>query len=350
MSRVASGRACRMVLRVVGDERDASTRFRVLAHRPALEAAGYRTTVRFSPRRGRLARLADLVRDLGSGNHADLFFIHRRTYPRWLAGRLRGAAPHRVFDLDDAVDLPPPSVEASPRERRRYRSNFEATVDACDLVLCGNEELASRLPHDRFELLPTPVDTSRFAPDRIGPPGAKTVGWVGHSDNLRYLTSIAEPLREVARRHPGLRVVVVADRPPRLEGIEVEFRRWSLEAEVACFDGISVGLMPLDDSPWARSKCAFKALQYLALGIPAVVSPVGMNHEVVRDGESGFHASGAREWVEGLDRLLSQPERARSMGASGRRSVQARYSLEVISRRLLEILESRGLGPRASPG
>jgi glycosyltransferase involved in cell wall biosynthesis len=327
-----------MVLRVVGDERGASTRYRVLAHRPALEAAGWRTSVRFSLGRGRVARAFEMVRDLVTAPRADLLFVHRRTYPVRLAGALRRTARRLVFDMDDALDLPPPSARPTSREQRRYRARFEATVNAFDLVLCGNDELASRLPHGRFELLPTPIDTARFSPSRVAKPRGKTLGWVGHSDNLEYLESLGEPLRELTRRHPGLRVVVVADRPPRLPGLDLEFRPWSLATEVSCFDGIGVGLMPLDDSAWARSKCAFKALQYLSLGIPAVVSPVGMNREVVREGESGLLASSDREWVAVLDRLLANPDRARRMGAAGRRLVEQRYSLDVVSRRLVELL------------
>jgi glycosyltransferase involved in cell wall biosynthesis len=113
-----------------------------------------------------------------------------------------------------------------------------------------------------------------------------------------------------------------------------------LAQEVSCFDGIAVGLMPLDDDPWARGKCAFKAIQYMALGIPAVASPVGANREVIRDGETGFLPADEREWVETLDRLLADPALARRIGAAGRREIEARYSLDVISTRLVAILRS----------
>ena len=147
-----------------------------------------------------------------------------------------------------------------------------------------------------------------------------------------------EPLVELSHRHPALRLIVVADRPPNLPGVDVEFRRWTLDSELACFDGMGIGLMPLDDSPWARGKCAFKAIQYMALGLPTVASPVGMNAEVIRHGDSGFLASDEREWVDRLDRLLSDPALAARVGAAGRRRVEAHYSLAVVSRRLVEIL------------
>ena len=337
----AEGR--RLLLLTVDDELGASTRYRVLAHLQALQAAGYRTEVRFPSRRalrGRLRRFwraVDRVRDVFESRRADLLFVHRKTYPAPLAHRLARTAPRRVFDMDDALDLPPASRSLDPAERRRYRRRFEETANAFDLVLCGNTELAGRLPHDRFELLPTPIDTEIFAPSCVERnPGV--LGWVGHSDNLGYLESLHEPLLELTRRHPTLRLIVVADRPPSLPGVDVEFRQWSLDTELSCFNGMGIGLMPLDDSPWARGKCAFKAIQYMALGLPTVASPVGMNAEVIRHGDSGFLASGEREWVDGLDRLLSNPDLAGRVGAAGRRRVEERYSLTVVSRRLVEIL------------
>jgi len=335
----------RITLLPVDDERGASTRYRVLAYLPFLARAGYETDVRFPQGNRavsgarRLWRAQDLVQDLLQPVREDLLLVHRKTYPAMFARLLRRKARPLVFDMDDALDLPPPSRAAGEAERRRYRANFDATVRQADLVLCGNRELASRLPHDRYALLPTPLDTDRFAPHAVAPRRGKVLGWVGHADNLAYLERLADPLRELARRHPGLRIIVVADRPPALEGLDVEFRRWSLESEVDCFSGISIGLMPLEDTAWARGKCAFKAIQYMALGCPAVVSPVGMNREVVRHGENGFLADADEEWIEALDRLLSDPELTARMGDRARRDVVRDYSLKVVARQLLERID-----------
>jgi glycosyltransferase involved in cell wall biosynthesis len=225
---------------------------------------------------------------------------------------------------------------------QRYRRNFESTVSGADLVLCGNLELARRLPHDRYEIVPTPIDTERFRPGAVEDgSGALALGWVGHSDNLPYLESLAGAFRELTRRHPGLRLIVVADRAPRIDGVEVEFRRWSLESELTCFAGITVGLMPLADTPWTRGKCAFKAIQYMALGIPAVASPVGMNREVIRNGECGFLPEGEEQWVDVLDRLLGNRALAATIGEAGRVRVEEEYSLRAVSGRVVEAM--RGL-------
>lgn len=327
----------------VDTDAGASTRYRVLAHVPALEAAGFGVEVSYpvgDGRRGRPWRAMDLLRDRWRSAGDDILFVHRKTYPAPFDRGLARRAGPMVFDFDDAIDLPPPGRPAEDDVVARYRDNFERTAAAADLVLAGNAELARRVPHDRVRIVPTAVDTTRFRPGAVAAPVPGTLGWVGHSDNLPYLERLADPLRNLASNHPGLRVVVVADRPPDLPGVPVEFRRWTLGTELSSFDEIAIGLMPLDDTPWARSKCAFKALQYMSLGIPAVCSPVGMNAEVVRDGECGFLAGDAASWSRVLDRLLMDPDLAMRVGAAGRDRVEATYSLAQVSSDVVKAMDA----------
>jgi hypothetical protein len=329
----------RLLVLTVGDQRVASVRYRVLAHVPALQAAGFSVRVR-NPLTagGDLGRLADLVRDNVRPVGEDVLFVHRKTYPppfsRFLARKGRAF----VFDMDDALDLPPPGRELDESSIARYLRNFEATIRDADLVLCGNAELAAKVPHGRTTIVPTPIDTVRFAPGRVKPATGPTLGWVGHSDNLPYLASLAGPLRDLARKHPAMKLVVVADRPIKIPGVTVEFREWRLEDEVACFDGFTIGLMPLEDTPWARAKCAFKAIQYMALGIPTVASPVGMNRDLIRDGVNGFLAADAPTWLTALDALLTDPSLARRIGSEGRRTVEHDYALSVVSPRVATLI------------
>jgi glycosyltransferase involved in cell wall biosynthesis len=285
-----------------------------------------------------LGRLNELLRDTSKRPGADLIMTHRRTYPPNFARRLSRLATPMVFDFDDALYLPPPSFHGGASKRTRYQRNFDATCAAANLVLCGNAELARNVPHGRTEILPTAIDCRRYEPAAISPATGPVIGWVGHSDNLPYLETLAGPFRELASRHPRLRILVVADRPPQIEGVRVDFRPWSLATEVSCFDDMAVGVMPLDDTPWTRAKCSFKLLQYMALGIPAVASPVGMNGEVVADGQNGVLATTSKEWFEALDRLLGDEDLRRRIGGAGRQTVVERYSLEVISPRLIEQL------------
>jgi glycosyltransferase involved in cell wall biosynthesis len=240
--------------------------------------------------------------------------------------------------MDDALDLPPPGRETDGSSAARYLKNFEATIRDADLVLCGNAELAAKVAHGRTSIVPTPIDTDRFAPDAVTSATGPTLGWVGHSDNLPYLASLAGPLRDLARKHSALKLVVVADRPITIPGVAVEFREWRLEDEVSCFNGFAVGLMPLEDTPWARAKCAFKAIQYMALGMPTVASPVGMNRELIKDGVNGFLPTNAASWFTALDALLTDASLARRVGAEGRRTVERDYALSLVSPRVAALI------------
>ncbi len=341
-SRTARGR---LHVFAVGDETVASTRYRILAHLESLREAGFETEVSRQARRpaSRLLRLPlrvfDELRDLAATPGADLLLIQRRCYPPVAAKTLRARGLPIVFDVDDAVYLPSPTEQQTHKMMRRYRRNFDATAAIADLVLCGNRELATNVGHQRTMILPTAIDCERFHPNAIGRTEDSTVGWVGHSGSMPYLEALAEPLRWLAEKHPGFRLVVVADRPPRLDGVPVEFREWRLENEVSCFEGMRVGIMPLPDTLWNRAKCAFKLIQYMALGIPSVGSPVGMNKEVIRHGENGFLAKSATDWLICIDELLSQGEVARRIAAAGRRTVEEEYSLPIVSRRMITALD-----------
>ena len=330
---------------MVGDEAVASTRYRIMAHLPALRAAGYDPKITFQKTRpaSRLLRsplrLLDEIRDLRQAAASDLLLIHRRCYPGMLAPLLRRKNRPMVFDIDDAIYLPSPVETNSRIARYRYRRNFDTTAAAANLVLCGNRVLAERIgKRKRKVIVPTAVDCGRFHPDAFEAVEHPTAGWVGHSSNLAYLEALAGPLKEIAWRHPGFKLIVVADRRPRLEGVPIEYRPWTLENEVECFKGIGVGLMPLDDTPWTRAKCAFKLLQYMALGIPSVVSPVGMNREIVEHGRNALLAIADEDWVNGLDELISQPAKRREIGCAGRETVEKSYDLPVVSDRLLKAL------------
>ncbi len=334
----------RLLMLPVAGPTGASSRVRVFQPAERLRDAGFEPRILPALDEGkngtlrRVARVIDWTRDLRAASSAELVFVHRKTYAEPWCGALAKRARRLVFDYDDAIDLPPPSVAADTRLQKRYRERFSAMMRRADLLICGNRELARRVGDRPHEIVPTGVDTDRFRPGAVAKPDSPSVGWVGHSDNLPYLEALSEPLRELARKHEGFKIVVVADRPPELPGLKVEFRRWSLNRALEDFGGFQVGLMPLEDTPWTRAKCAYKALQYMALGIPPVLAPVGANAEAVDRDVQGIWASSDQEWFEGIDSLLSDPAMRERMGRSARERVEQSYSLDGVSKKLAEIL------------
>jgi glycosyltransferase involved in cell wall biosynthesis len=121
---------------------------------------------------------------------------------------------------------------------------------------------------------------------------------------------------------------VIADRCWSHNSLPVQFIRWNRETELEDLSSIDIGIMPLPDDAWARGKCGFKGLQYMALGIPAVMSPVGVNCDIIRNGENGFLAGSPDEWFEKLCLLIDDPTLRTRLGAAGRKTVEDHYSFD----------------------
>jgi glycosyltransferase involved in cell wall biosynthesis len=98
--------------------------------------------------------------------------------------------------------------------------------------------------------------------------------------------------------------------------------------------------MPLSDDPWTSGKCAMKAIQYMGVGLPAIVSPVGANRDVVEDGVCGLHATGPDDWAAKLERILEDAEWRTQLGREARTRVERLFSAEAHAPRLARILWS----------
>jgi glycosyltransferase involved in cell wall biosynthesis len=341
-------RSLEVLFLTVGDEASPGTRLRALAYRPYLERRGHRVRALVPMgadpnrlRRRRLLRPLELARDLAAASTADVVVVYRKTFPGTTARLLRRVAAAVVFEYDDAVDLPSPDEPQDETNRQRYRRNFSSTVAAADLVVAGNRVLAERAAHHRVEILPTGVDLSIFAPRTKPEPGDRCVfGWIGTAGNLPQWRRLIPVFHRVVAEHPGVCLKVVTNGELPSCDLPLEVERFTIEREAACLDDFDVGLMPLEDTAWNRGKCSYKALQCMAMGLPVVVSPVGMNREVVEHGVSGFLASTDDEWVDHLLRLAGDPELRSRVGRSARSVVEECYSLDRVGSRMSELIEA----------
>jgi glycosyltransferase involved in cell wall biosynthesis len=247
-----------------------------------------------------------------------------------------------VFDLDDAIYVRKPRRLGLPAEDTRWRrAKFRATCRAMDVVVVGNEVLArvARPAAREVAVLPTALDPGRYRPTRATADLPPTVVWIGSPENLIYLELVRPALARLTARLSGLRLRVVCSAFPDWAGIEIERVKWSPESEVEALTTAHVGIMPLSDDEWARGKCAFKLLQYMAASLPSVASPVGANAEAVLDGVTGFHAPDDARWESGLERLLGSAELRARFGAAGRAHLDRHYALGPYTVRYLALLE-----------
>jgi glycosyltransferase involved in cell wall biosynthesis len=272
-----------------------------------------------------IGTLAQRLQQLAGGLGADIALLQREmvsTLPT-LEGWTRGP---RLVDIDDSVHL-----HRGGRAARRLAA-------LADLVVVGNGWLADiwKRWNSAVEILPTAVDTDAYRPTCL--PERLTIGWIGTSANLHYLRDIAPALARVVNRFPETLITVCCDRPPNLPGLQVRFTPWSAKAEAEFLASITLGLMPLRDGPWERGKCSFKMLQYMAAGRPCVVSPVGMNNDLLGEARLGLAAETNEAWTEALSSLLADRDAAARMGAAGRAVAVARYSVKALTPRLAELL------------
>jgi len=173
------------------------------------------------------------------------------------------------------------------------------------------------------------------------------IGWTGSYSTYQHLERIYPILARLAKRH-RFRLVIVGTEAPEIHGVEVDFRPWRSETEAHDLADLDIGIMPLPDDAWSRGKCGLKALQYMALGIPPVVSPVGVNTEIVNDGVNGLVAETEDEWVDRLARLIENPPLRERLGRAARRTIEERYSARIVAPRVLEVFE-KAVSRRASP-
>jgi len=320
----------------------ASSRFRVYQFMAPLRAAGWIVKAEPPPRPVSGALILYLLRACLSARRADVVFLQKRPLGRGIEWLWR-ANPCLVYDLDDAIYVSPPATTIPQQELARVQTNLAHTVSLARLVIVGNQHLAERLRPlaQRLTILPTVVDVERFrpAPRPAGRP--VVVGWIGNQENLVYLEGLAPVWEGLARALPGQFILrVVSSRPARLPAtVPVAYRPWRLEQEVADLQEFDIGLMPLVNDEWSRGKCGFKAIQYMAVGAAVVLSPVGVNREIVTDGVSGLWAETPEAWFTALHRLITDAGLRQRLATAGRQVVVAQYSLQVTLPKLITLLQ-----------
>lgn len=287
---------------------------------------------------------------MGSIKNYDVIYIFREAallgppfFERWIH---RSGVP-MVFDFDDAVFV---SYRSPTNGYLSYLKLASKTKTICRMaahVMAGNPYLAEYAlrVNDRVTIVPTTIDTEKYTvSERRSESTIPTIGWTGSFSTVQHLDTLRPVLEKLARRIP-FRLRVIGTPSYQLEGVDVEAMPWRSATELEDLNAIDIGIMPLPDDAWSKGKCGLKALQFMALGIPTVCSPVGVNTEIIQDGQNGFIAGSEDEWIEKLTFLVRSPELRKRLGLAGRVTVETKYSAAVEAPRVYAILESvsRGL-------
>lgn len=345
-----------LFLGVHGRDRSPSQRYRFEAFEPHFADAGIDVTYAgaltsteardfYGPvsaiTKGRIALTALARRIKSLSEPADVVFVQREAFflfnewSEWLA-HLRAPL---VFDFDDAIWIH--SVSEANR-RFAFLKNVDKIpriVRLAHTVIAGNEYLAdwARVHSNNVHVIPTCVDTNHFSP--VEHAGPVTIGWSGSPSTFAHLKPLLPVLEKLANRFGDrIRIRVMGD--PSFEHAPLHLRgeAWSAEAELALLRQMDIGLMPLPDDEWTRGKCGLKGLVSMSMGAATVMSPVGVNTEIIAHGENGLLARSDDEWFEHLSHLVENASLRRRLGEEGRRTVIDRYSVQRWAQPLTDLI------------
>ncbi len=267
-------------------------------------------------------------------------FIHREVAPigppvfEWILTKI--FRKKVIYDFDDAIWLPNTSSGNRIASRLKFHGKTKNICKWAQKVSCGNKYLCNfaKKYNKTVVLNPTTIDTEYHVPiktDNHKP----VIGWTGTHSTLQYLYQI-EPVLKELKNSLDFELLIISDIPPKLE-VEHTFLQWKSETEIEDLNKIDIGLMPLAEDPWSKGKCGFKALQYMAIETPPIVSPVGVNTEIIDHGQNGFICKTEEDWKTALTELCNNTTLIKDMGQKARNKVFEKFSVHSNSSNFLSL-------------
>ncbi len=288
-------------------------------------------------------RFADLKR----ARNYQLVFLYREAHmlgTSFFEKRLRRMGAKIILDFDDSIWLKDISQGNKNLSFLKRPEKTSRIISLCHTCIVGNSYLANYALkyNSRVFIIPTTIDTKYYTPPlKTDLPNEVVIGWTGSSTTLKHFSLAVPVLRRLKLKYKDrIRFLLISDEPYQgnLEGLT--FIKWKKETEVADLAQMDIGIMPLPDDSWSKGKCGFKGLQYMALKIPAVMSPVGVNNEIIIDGENGFLADSPQSWERILSGLIEDESLRKKIGERGRVTVEQAYSFASQKENYLKIFEN----------
>ena len=263
----------------------------------------------------------------------DYIFIHREATPvgppfvEFIIAKVLNKKI--IYDFDDAIWIH--NVSDKNKAVKYLKSNWKVKY-ICKWsykVVCGNHFLASyaQKQNKNVVVIPTTIDLNYHKKPIVSKPVKTTIGWTGTHSTLKHLNIII-PIIEKLEEKFDFDFIIISDKKPNFKLKSLKFIKWTKETEIEDLAKIDIGIMPLYDSEWEKGKCGFKGLQYMSLAIPTVMSPVGVNTEIITTNVNGFLAQSEQEWVAILSELIEDQELRSRIGKAGEKTIKFNYSVK----------------------
>ena len=277
---------------------------------------------------------------------ADVIFIHREASMigppifEWIIAKV--LRKKYLYDFDDAIWLPNYSDSNARFQRLKAYGKVRKVMKWAHMISAGNQHLLefAKQYNDKVMIIPTTIDLENVHTLSTDQGVEKPIiGWTGTHTTLNYLEDLVPILKELEKTH-DFTFRVISNQAPNFDLESLEFVKWNKKTEIEDLAKLNIGVMPLTDTIWAKGKCGFKGLQYMALEIPSVMSPVGVNTSIVDHGKNGFLCSTPEEWKQTLIALLENKSVRRTIGRAGHQTVKERYSVEANRKNYTKLLNA----------
>jgi glycosyltransferase involved in cell wall biosynthesis len=283
---------------------------------------------------------------LGMGKY-DVIFIFRdalMTGSTFFEKKFAKSKAKLVFDFDDAIWIQGVSEANKSLSFLKNADKTATIIKLCDMVFAGNQYLkdyASQYCANTV-IVPTTIDTDLYVSRKKNSDSPViTIGWSGSFSTIQHFAQAIPALKRIKEKYGDrVKFKIIGDGRYYCQELETQGQPWVGATELEDLSEIDIGVMPLPDDEWAKGKCGLKGLQYMALGIPTLMSPVGVNAEIIQDGVNGFLPATEDEWVEDLSRLIESKECREKIGNAGRKTVVDRYSVHAWKGKYVEYFNS----------
>ena len=286
-----------------------------------------------------------------------IFILQRLNYhalaPLWVSGLKKNKI---VFDCDDwnIRENPVYHFGFYPSSKMEYATRRIAKRAGACIAASKFLEDYLRGFNPSVHYLPTGVDTDLFSPKEDRSRTGTVFSWIGtayHEEmgaNIRFLLDC---FSEVADRHKPV-ALSLAGEGSYFEAIQkeisghkhkekIEVRPWISPDKIPEYlSNIDVGLLPLiQDTKLNRAKSPTKLFEYMSMAKPSIASDIGEAKNILRDQETGFLVKDKNGFVSAMCRLAEDPQAGREIGKKAREEVLRHYSLDVLGKKLADILK-----------
>jgi glycosyltransferase involved in cell wall biosynthesis len=274
------------------------------------------------------------LRDVLKASSYDIIFIQREAFMTgtvFFENRFARSGAKVVFDFDDAIWHDNVSDANKGFSWLKKPEKIVEIISHSHLIIAGNHFLAAfaKQFNDNVKIIPTTINTDEYKrAEKSSASETVCIGWSGSLTTIKHFELAIPFLTELKKKYgDGITIKVIGDGTYVNKELGIKGIPWNSKDEIKELSTFDIGIMPLPDDEWSKGKCGLKGLQYMALEIPAIMSPVGVNTEIIQDGVNGFLANTNEEWINRISTLIDNAPLRCTMGKAARQTIIEKYSV-----------------------